>query len=471
MAARLTAYLVALIVGVTFIAGLIVGAQRGETGPVDLIVVNGNVYTADGDNTMAEAVAVQGNKILMVGTNREVQRLRRPQTVVIDARGGAVVPGFNDRAANFIAAGIALQQVDLEGAVTLPAIESTIKAWAAGHPEAEWVAGRGWSPAAFGPRGPTRDLLDALVPDRPALLLSEDGDRAWANTLALKRAQITRRTPNPVDGTIAKDPRTGEPTGVLLDEAIDLVTSTMPSPSAEERLVGLRAAIDDAHRRGITSIQDTRTAVQDLPLYDQLRRDNKLDVRVYAALPADAAMTDEELDALDELRTRYADDPVFKTGAVTLVADEDDDGQLKDIVAALDERGWQVIIQAIGDGASRIAKDAVDYASGRQPASERGRRHRIETADQPEDPVAGVQLAATERRTLLQAVDEVTREAAWMSFDEHRKGSIERDMLADIVILTHDIFAGGAAKPVDVDVAVTIFDGRVVYSRPTDSND
>src|SRR5687767_10136611 len=94
MAARLTAYAVALIVGITLIAGLIVGAQRDDEGPVDLIVVNGRVYTADEDQSAAEAVAIQGNKIVRVGTTREIQRLRRAQTVVIDAKGGTVLPGF-----------------------------------------------------------------------------------------------------------------------------------------------------------------------------------------------------------------------------------------------------------------------------------------------------------------------------------------------------------------------------------------
>src|SRR5262245_16706483 len=96
MAARITAYLVALIVGTTFIAGLIVRAQRDDDGPVDLIVVNGKVYSADGSADLAEAVAVTGNKVVRVGTNREIQRLRRAQTTVIDAKGGAVLPGFND---------------------------------------------------------------------------------------------------------------------------------------------------------------------------------------------------------------------------------------------------------------------------------------------------------------------------------------------------------------------------------------
>src|SRR6188508_2783234 len=104
MAARLTAYAVAFIVGVTLIAGLIVGAQREDDGPVDLIVINGKVYAADGGD-LAEAVAVRGNKVIRVGSNREIQRLKRAQTVVVDARGGAVMPGFIDAHAHLISGG------------------------------------------------------------------------------------------------------------------------------------------------------------------------------------------------------------------------------------------------------------------------------------------------------------------------------------------------------------------------------
>lgn len=470
MAARLTAYLVAFIVSATFIAGLIVGAQRDDDGPVDLIVVNGTVYTADGDSTMAEAVAVQGNKILLVGSNRDVQRLRRPQTVVVDANGGAVLPGFNDAAVDFIASGLSLQQVDLTGADTLVAIESAIKAWAAAHPEREWVVGHGWTPEVFGERAPTRQLLDELVPDRPAFLLSDDRQRAWVNSAALKLASITRRTPNPDEGSIVKDMRSGEPTGVLTQEAIALVAQLLPTPTPEERLTALRMAIEEAHRRGVTSVQDISATPSDLELYDGLRREKALDIRVYAALDGHAALTDDELEQLDALRAKYGDDPVFKTGAIALAADESGEDDLREIVTELDRRGWQVIIRAIGDGAVRLAKDAIDYASGKNPAPERPRRHRVEVADQFEDPVHEAQLAVSEKRALQQAVDEVTKHAAWASFDEHRKGTIERDMLADLVILTNDIFAP-AQRTIDTDVAVTIFDGRIVYTRPSESNE
>src|SRR5688572_26349480 len=116
MAARIAAYLVALIVGTTFIAGLIVGAQRDDAGPVDLIVVNGKVYAEpDGDAAPPEALAIQGNKILRVGTSREIQRLRRAQTRVVDARGGAILPGFNDSHVHLLSGALALTQLDLLG--------------------------------------------------------------------------------------------------------------------------------------------------------------------------------------------------------------------------------------------------------------------------------------------------------------------------------------------------------------------
>ena len=127
MAARLTAYAVAFIVGVTFIAGLIVGAQREDDGPVDLIVINGQVYASDGGSDLAEAVAVRGNKVIRVGSNREIQRLGRAQTTVIDAKGGAVMAGFNDAHAHLINGGLSLDQVNLIDATTLDDVKDTIR--------------------------------------------------------------------------------------------------------------------------------------------------------------------------------------------------------------------------------------------------------------------------------------------------------------------------------------------------------
>ena len=189
MAARLTTFVVVAIVAATLIAGLIVGAQRDDSdGPVDLIVHNATVYTADADETMAEAVAIRGNQVLRVGGEREILRLRRPQTTLIDAHGGAVLPGFNDAHVHFITGGLNLDKVDLLGAGTIEEILQRISAWAGANPDSPWVLGRGWDPETFPGVMPTRHMLDALVSDRPVLLLSDDGRMAWVNSTALKLA-------------------------------------------------------------------------------------------------------------------------------------------------------------------------------------------------------------------------------------------------------------------------------------------
>jgi predicted amidohydrolase YtcJ len=576
MAARITAYLVALIVGTTFIAGLIVGAQRDDAGPVDLIVVNGKVYTADGHQTMAEAVAVQGNKILKVGTSREVQRLRRAQTVVLDAKGGSVLPGFNDAHAHILSGGLSLGEIDLLEANTLADVETSIRTWAALNPDREWVTGRGWHYDVFPGGLPTRQILDALVPDRPAYLISYDGHSGWANSRALKLAGIARRTANPTHGVIVKDVRSGEPTGVLKESAMGLVTALLPRPGRDERLAALRAAIVEANRRGITSVQNAGVSPDDLALYGELRRTEALGVRVYAALSAASDITSEELDAFEKLHSQYPDDPMFKTGAVKLMADgvieshtaamlapyadqpnvrgelQFSEDRLNRLVGDLDRRGWQILIHAIGDRAIRAGLDAFEQAAAVNPEPSQGRRHRlehIETIDPADigrfgrlhviasmqpyrglpdpslmgawtgsigeerasrgwpygsivkaggtlafgsdwpvasmDPLLGIHVAVnratpggippdgwlpTQKLTLLQAVDAYTRNAAWASFDEHRKGSLERDMLADLVILTKDIFALPPARLSEAEVAITVFDGRVVYQRSTETD-
>ena len=576
MAARLTAYAVAFIVGVTFIAGLIVGAQREDDGAVDLIVINGKVYAADGTSELAEAVAVRGNKVIRVGSNREIQRLERAQTVVIDAKGGAVMPGFNDTHAHLVSGGLALDQISLSDATTIDEIRDTIRVWSEAHPEREWITGRGWYYQPFNGAMPTRQMLDALVPDRPAYLIAYDGHTGWANTRALKLAGITRRTKSPADGVIVKDPRTGEPTGALKESAMALMSAVAPKPTEEDRLAAMRAAIDEAHRYGITSVQDAGGPASDLELFDRLRKRKELTLRIYQALRADASLTEAGLETLEQARTRFADDPLLKTGAVKLVADGVIEShtaamlepyanrpaikgearftpeQLNKVVAMLDQRGWQVMTHAIGDAAVRMTLDAYQAAAKSNPALERGRRHRIEhietidPADIPRfgklgviaamqpvhgtpsptpgdvwsvnigaeragrgwlwnsvarsggrlafgsdwpvmtlDPLKGLHVAVTrttqdglpaggwipaERLPIRKAIDAYTRDAAWASFDELRKGMLARDMLADIVVLTDDIFSGPASRLTTTEVAVTIADGKVVYRRDPPEN-
>jgi predicted amidohydrolase YtcJ len=494
---------------------------------------------------------------------------------VVDARGGAVLPGFNDAHAHVISGGLALDQVSLSDATTVEEIKDAIRVWAESHPEREWITGRGWYYQPFNGAMPTRQVLDALVPDRPAYLIAYDGHTGWANTRALMAAGITRRTPSPAGGEIVKDRRTGEPTGALKESAMALMTAVTPKPSDEDRLAAIRAAIDDAHRYGITSVQDAGGAAADLELFDRLRKRGELTLRVYQALRADNTLTVADLEALEQVRQRFADDPLLKTGAIKLVADGVIEShtaamlepyankptrgdarftadQLNKVVAMLDKRGWQVMTHAIGDSAVRMTLDAYQAAATANPAPERGRRHRIEhieTIDQEDiprfgklgviaamqpvhatpsptpgdvwsvnigearaahgwmwnsiakaggrlafgsdwpvmtiDPLRGLHVAVNrttqdglpeggwipaERLPLRKAIDAYTRDAAWASFDEQRKGQLAKDMLADIVVLTDDIFSGRASRLTATEVAVTIADGKVVYRRDPPEN-
>src|SRR5436189_5142702 len=146
MASRLATILVVVIVGATFIAGLIVGAQRDDAnGPVDLIIVNGRVYPGGGAE-IQEAVAVRGNHILRVGSNRDVKRLRRAQTVVVDAHGATVLPGLNDAHVQLMAGALALERLDLSSAATTSDVQSRLGDYAADDSSRPWGLGRNGDP-------------------------------------------------------------------------------------------------------------------------------------------------------------------------------------------------------------------------------------------------------------------------------------------------------------------------------------
>jgi predicted amidohydrolase YtcJ len=563
MATRLTTFIVVGIVAATLIAGLIVGAQRDDNeGPVDLIVHNARVYTADADQSMAEAIAIRGNQILSVGSNREINRLRRPQTTLIDAKGAAVLPGFNDAHLHFIDGGLTFEMLDLHDAVTPERVAERLTVWAESNPTHSWIRGRRWLEAGF-TGVPTRQLLDAAVPDRPVQIVSADRATSWVNTKALEAADITRRTASPPGGTIVRDAR-GEATGVLRGTASRLIEQVVPTPTPEARSQALRAAIDAANRHGITSVQTAGDSAADFELYDAARKAGDLTVRVYGALALSSArLTDADTNRLDEIARQYPDDPRFKTGAARLTVDGDVESHtaamhepyatepfdadplvnaddLNRNVRLLDAYGWQVATDASGDRAVTMALNAYAHAIRSNAAPPAGRRHRVdhvESIAEPDfarlrglsvvtsllpregavadrgphigavraarggairrvataggrialgsdwpastlDPLAVLQAATgvadtpaeraaepAERVGMKTAIDAYTSSAAYASFDEQRKGSITRGMLADIVVLTEDIFTSPAATLPAARIAVTIFDGKIVYRR------
>ena len=533
-------------------------------------MINGKVYAGGGSSDMAEAVAIRGNQVVRVGSNREIQRLKRAQTTVIDAKGGAVMPGFNDAHAHFISGGLSLDQINLLEATTLDEIKDTVRIWSEAHPERTWITGRGWYYQPFAGSLPTRQMLDRLVPDRPAYLVAYDGHTGWANSKALKLAGITRHTENPKNGVIVKDPRTGEPSGALKEAAMALMTAA-PQPTTEDKVAAIRAGVVEAHRVGITSVQNAGGTAEDLELYDSLRKRGELTLRVYQALSVNGVITAAELKSLAAARERFADDPLLKTGAVKLVADgvieshtaamlapyDNKPGttgdprftpeQLNKTVALLDRDGWQIMTHAIGDAAVRMTLDAYEAAAKANPVPERGRRHRVEHLESIDpddiprfgklgviasmepvhatpspapgdvwstnigparaahgwlwasiakaggrlafgsdwpvmtlDPLMGLHVAVNrttveglpeggwlpaERLSLRTAIDGYTSDAAWASYDDQRKGVLARDMLADLVVLSDDIFEGPTTRITEAQVMFTIVDGKVVYRR------
>jgi predicted amidohydrolase YtcJ len=528
MAARLATLLVAVIVGATLIAGLIVGAQRDDNNlPVDIIIHNAKVYEADDAGTIAEAVAIRGNKIVHVGSEREIMRYRRKQTNVIDAKGAAVLPGFEDAHMSLIEGGLAHDGVQLFGATTLDDVATRVTTWAETHPDAAWVSGSGWSYDLFADL-PTRAALDAIVSDRPARLLSQDGHALWLNSKALEAAGVTKRTPNPKHGEIVRD-RRGQPTGLLRGDAVSLLDKVTPKPTREDRAHALEVAIKDAQAHGITSVHDLGAAPGDLDLYDAARDADALGLRIYEAVPV--ART--PLQDFDAIANRYPDDPVLKTGVATIAA-----GTIvkADALASLAAQNWQLAIEADDERAVHDALDALAAVSKPSPAG-KAPRHRIQGvwlinpddvprfgalgivasmqpldaagglltwtkwagvdrvpsswavrslsaagahlafgSDWPRlplDPLATVRATvnrapsqASEQLTLKSAINAWTSGSAWASFDDHRKGTIKPGMLADLVVLTTNIF-GGRAKLDAAEVAMTIFDGRIVYRRPS----
>ena len=547
MAARLTTFIVVAIVAGTLIAGLIVGATRDDSdGPIDLIIHHARVYTATPEGTMAEAVAIRGSQILRVGSDREIMRLARPQTTMIDAKGAAVVPGFNDAHLDLAAGGAALDRIDLLDAPTADEVLRRIQDGAEASPDRPWVLGRGWRRDTFGASPPTRQMLDRIVPDRPAEILSADGTEAWVNSKALAAAGISRRTPNPAHGAIVRDARTGEATGLLDDAAVSIVGRLVPAPTSAEQDRALRGVVAEAHRYGITSVQDVNSSLGSLAAYANARRAGDLKLRIYAAVPVTGDVADATLDRLRSSLSEYPDDPLLKGGAVNVTLDRSadagrpggssgmSDDALNRLVRRLDAQGWQVLTEAQSARAVEMALTAYDHAVRSNPQRTAERRHRLEGPGTLEDvdlarldplnllatlrpavqhaipegesgeneddaapalarrivsarghvafgsgwpaaslnPLIGLSAAITPaaggdgaRLTLKSALDAYTSSSAWASFDEQRKGTLAPGMLADLVVLSDDIFKLAPADIATTRVELTIFDGKVVYRR------
>lgn len=370
----------------------------------DLVFLGGTVRTMDPLRPRAEALAVQGGRILVVGAAADVRRYVGAGTRVVDLRGGTVTPGLVDGHAHLWGLGKALETLSLRGLASPEEAARLVGEAARARSPGEWIEGRGWDQNLWASRAfPTRDLLDAVAPRNPVALRRVDGHALWVNGAALAAAGIDERTPDPTGGRIVRDPQ-GRPTGVLIDRAIDLVERRIPPDSPEVRRRRILAGAHRALDVGLTGVHEMGIDDATLAVYRDLAARGELPIRVYAFLEGEGQVDslatrrpdlDPDGTAIFVLRgvKLYADGALGSRGAA-LLAPYADDPSNRGLVL-LDEaalahaarmavaHGWQLAIHAIGDRANRMVLDAYEAAG----VAGRDLRFRIEHAQvvAPED--------------------------------------------------------------------------------------
>jgi len=371
----------------------------------DTVFVGGQVFTAGLTTSRPGAVAVTHGRIAAVGTDAEVQELVGPGTEVVDLRGGLLVPGFQDAHAHPVVAGVDLLRCDIHHCRSADEALALIAEYAASHPDLPWILGSGWSMEHYPGGTPTRQMLDRVVPDRPAYFPNRDGHGVWVNTRALEIAAITASTPDPEDGRIEREPD-GGPAGTLHEGAGDLVGHLLPPVERDEQLRGLTVAEDFLFALGITSWQDAAVGEMFgqrdiLPVYLEAAATGDLRARVVGSLWWDRARSSDQVADLVERRgagrvgrfspttVKIMLDGIAENFTAAMLEPYEDgcgcqtenDGLdfvdpvgLKEYVTKLDAAGFQVHFHALGDRAVRHALDALEVARATNGPTE-GRHH------------------------------------------------------------------------------------------------
>jgi predicted amidohydrolase YtcJ len=337
-----------------------------------------------------------------VGPAAPILRLAGPSTRTIDLGGAFVVPGFFDTHTHFMPGGFQLASLDLRGAASREDFVRRLGEFASRLPKGKWITGADWDHEAWGGELPRRDWIDAVTPDNPVFVNRMDGHMALANSRALELAGVTKATRDPEGGLIVRDPETGEPTGILKDEAMALVARVQPAPTDAERDAALDRAMAHAVAHGVTQIHEMGTW-DDLAGYRRARRarraaaGNALLLRIYAFVPLDtwprlAELVKKEGRGDDWLRwgglkgfvdgslgsttawfhQPYTDAPTMSGLVVT------DPARLATDIRKADAAGLQVAVHAIGDRANDWILDT--YAHVAAANGPRDRRFRVEHA-------------------------------------------------------------------------------------------
>lgn len=249
----------------------------------DLIITNAKIWTVDKSMPSAEAVAVLGERIVAVGSNTDVDAWRGPRTHVIDAGGRSLLPGFNDAHVHFVSGGRQLVSIQLNDASSPQEFARRIGERAKVTAKGEWILGGNWDETKWNPPNlPTKDLIDVLTPNTPVFVSRYDGHMGLANSVALRLAGITAKTPDPPGGVIVRDAQ-GNPTGALKDAATDYIDKVIPPLSHDQRLKMVKRALAYAASVGVTSVQHLVASYEDIAVYTELVQRDELTTRIYAA--------------------------------------------------------------------------------------------------------------------------------------------------------------------------------------------
>ncbi len=382
---------------------MLAGCHQDHPSPTvsaSLIFLGGHILTltARDAESPATAVVVQNGRISFVGSDQEARQQKGPQTQVINLRGATLMPGFIDSHCHLYGLGTSLVQINLVGTESANAVAALVDSAATGAPAGSWLQGRGWDQNDWSDQKyPDRSLLDEVSGQHPVLLRRIDGHAAWANSAALDLAHINAETPSPTGGEIVKDAH-GRPTGILIDNAVDMVISIIPTPDRDEQIRRLNLAMAHCLRLGLTGVHEAGLDWERLDIYQELDAAGALPLRIYG-------MFDDQPEVLAQALTRgpffsadglitvravklYADGALGSRGALLLADYTDQPGtrgwpvtsreHLEQVARDLGGAGFQICTHAIGDGANRMMLDI--YASALADLGGQDHRWRLEHA-------------------------------------------------------------------------------------------
>jgi predicted amidohydrolase YtcJ len=367
------------------------GQLNAET--AETVFINGNIHTGNEHAPHAEAIAVRTGRIVFVGSNADAKTFQKAAARVVDLAGKTVVPGLTDSHCHIFGIGEREMNLNLEGTNTLEDFLARVKERVAKTEHGKWITGRGWIETFWQPpQFPTRSDLDKIAPDNPIFLTRADGHAAIANSAALNMARIDKNMPNPFGGEILKDKQSGEPTGMLLDHAQELMAKHIPKPTDAEReqafLLGVKREIE----LGWCQIQNAGSDLADIASIRHAFDAGKVKLRVYNAVygpgPAITALFREGI-LVDQHEHRFTqrtikvvfDGALGSRGAALLEPYADapetsgyltqQESDLQPMFEQALERGVQVETHAIGDRANRIILNLYERALKSVPPDKR----------------------------------------------------------------------------------------------------